>query len=47
MLLEELELVMDDTASLMKKAITHLETELTKIRAGKANPSIVDGITVN
>jgi ribosome recycling factor len=31
----------------MKKAITHLETELTKIRAGKANPQIVDGIVVD
>ena len=31
----------------MKKAIGHLETELVKIRAGKANPQIVDGITVD
>ena len=31
----------------MKKAIDHLETELIKIRAGKANPQIVDGITVD
>jgi len=31
----------------MKKAITHLETELTKIRAGKANPQILDGIVVD
>ena len=28
----------------MKKAITHLETELVKIRAGKANPNMLDGI---
>src|SRR5215467_8805028 len=31
----------------MKKAIGHLEVELAKIRAGKANPQIVDGITVD
>jgi ribosome recycling factor len=28
----------------MKKAITHLETELVKIRAGKANPNMLEGI---
>lgn len=31
----------------MKKAISHLETELTKIRAGKANPQMLDGINVD
>lgn len=46
MSVEELELIMEDTESLMKKAISHLESELTKIRAGKANPSMLDGITV-
>jgi ribosome recycling factor len=43
---EELELVMEDAESSMQKAISHLETELTKIRAGKANPTMVDGIFV-
>jgi ribosome recycling factor len=43
---EELELIIDDAESSMKKAISHLETELTKIRAGKANPTMVDGIFV-
>ena len=43
---EELELVIEDAESSMKKAITHLEAELTKIRAGKANPTMVDGIFV-
>lgn len=44
----------DDTSNIvsnaedhMKKAITHLETELAKIRAGKANPQILDGIVVD
>lgn len=31
----------------MKKAISHLEAELIKIRAGKANPQMLDGITVD
>jgi ribosome recycling factor len=42
---EELELIKMDMDSSMKKAIGHLETELTKIRAGKANPSMIDGLT--
>lgn len=31
----------------MDKAINHLETELVKVRAGKANPNLVDGIVVD
>ncbi|AHF16506.1 ribosome recycling factor [Niabella soli] len=31
----------------MKKALTHLESELGKIRAGKATPQILDGISVD
>jgi ribosome recycling factor len=31
----------------MQKAIGHLEAELTKIRAGKANPQMLDGIVVD
>lgn len=29
------------------KAIDHLQSELTKIRAGKANPSMLDGVMVD
>ena len=36
-----------DTESAMKKTINHLETELVKIRAGKASPQMLDGITVD
>lgn len=43
---EELDLILDDAESLMKKAINHLESELAKIRAGKASPALVDGLTV-
>ena len=31
----------------MTKAISHLEAELVKIRAGKANPTMLDGIVVD
>jgi ribosome recycling factor len=31
----------------MKKAINHLEAELQKIRAGKANPQMLDGLVVD
>src|ERR1051325_3179884 len=44
---EELELVLEDAQDSMKKAINHLETELIKIRAGKANPQMLDGLTVD
>ncbi len=44
---EELELIKQDTESLMKKAINHLEAELVKIRAGKANPNMLDGIVAD
>lgn len=39
-------MVIDDASQQMKKAISHLESELAKIRAGKANPVILDGIHV-
>lgn len=44
---EELEQIITDTESHMRKAIGHLETELTKVRAGKANPSMLDGLNVD
>jgi ribosome recycling factor len=44
---EELELIIDDAQASMKKAIGFLETELVKIRAGKANPNMLDGIMVD
>lgn len=43
---EILDGIISEATQLMKKAISHLETELSKIRAGKANPMIVDGIFV-
>lgn len=38
--------IIKDTNDNMGKAIQHLEAELFKIRAGKAHPSMVDGLVV-
>ena len=44
---EELAFILSTADDSMKKAINHLETELIKIRAGKANPQMIDGIMVD
>jgi ribosome recycling factor len=44
---EEVMLTLEMAGDSMKKAIDHLEVELTKIRAGKANPQMLDGIVVD
>ncbi len=44
--MEEIELYLDDAKSSMDKAINHLASELTKIRAGKAMPNMLDGLYV-
>ena len=41
---EDLSLVIEETAIQMTKALDHLESELVKIRAGKATPNMLDGI---
>jgi ribosome recycling factor len=43
---EALSLILDELTENMQKGILHLEAELVKIRAGKANPSMLDGLTV-
>lgn len=44
---EDVSAVLDGAEDSMNKAIGHLETELAKIRAGKANPQMLDGISVD
>jgi ribosome recycling factor len=44
--MEEIELYLDDAREQMSKALAHVGHELTKIRAGKANPGMLDGIMV-
>jgi ribosome recycling factor len=46
-MLEEVSLTLELAEDSMKKAISHLEYELTKIRAGKANPQMLEGIMVD
>src|SRR5689334_4063150 len=45
-MIDEISLILEDADESMIKAISHLEAELVKIRAGRANPQIVDGIMV-
>ena len=43
---EEIEMYLEEAQENMDKAIQHTQKELTKIRAGKAMPSMLDGLTV-
>jgi len=44
---DEISNIIKNAEDLMKKAINHLEAELVKIRAGKANPQMLDGLVVD
>jgi ribosome recycling factor len=44
--MEEIQMYLDECREMMNKAITHLRTELSKIRAGKASPSMVESVMV-
>jgi len=44
---EDVQLIYDMTKERMEKAIEHLDNELIRIRAGKANVHILDGILVD
>jgi ribosome recycling factor len=44
--MDEIQLYLEDARDLMTKALNHAGNELAKIRAGKANPSMLDGIQV-
>jgi ribosome recycling factor len=46
-IMEEIEMYLDEAKDQMNKALAHVSHELTKIRAGKANPSMLDGILVS
>jgi len=39
--------IMDNAKDLMEKSIKHLEAELTKVRAGKANPAMLENVLVD
>mgnify|MGYP003525769262 FL=1 len=44
---EDISSIIANADDLMKKAINHLESELVKIRAGKANPQMLDSLVVD
>jgi ribosome recycling factor len=45
-MIEELELIYDEFKSSNEKSLNHFESELIKIRAGKASPSMLQGVMV-
>ena len=44
--MEEIEIYLDTAKEMMEKAVSHAKVELAKIRAGKAMPSMLDGLMV-
>ncbi len=44
--MEEINMFLDEANEMMDKSLKHLQSELGKIRAGKASPSMLDGIMV-
>lgn len=45
--MEEAKAILNHMTDAMNKALHHLEAELTKIRAGKANPQMLDNVHVD
>ncbi len=45
--MEEIEMYLEEARDQMNKSLNHVAHELAKIRAGKANPSMLDGIMVS
>jgi ribosome recycling factor len=44
---EEIELIIEEVKERMEKALDHLDHELARLRAGRATPALLDGITVD
>lgn len=44
--MEEIQLYIDDAKDSMQKALIHTEIEFQKIRAGKASPAMLQGLTI-
>lgn len=45
--MSDIKTVLDSAKSQMEKTIAHLEVELSKIRAGKANPAMLENVKVD
>ena len=46
-MMEEVNMALEEAKEQMDNALAHLKTELLKIRAGKANPSMLDSVKVD
>ena len=44
---EDIKFVLDNAKEQMDKAVAHLESELLKVRAGKASPQMLEGVMVD
>ncbi|MBX7053165.1 MAG: ribosome recycling factor [Flavobacteriales bacterium] len=44
---DEVKMALDEATDSMQKTIDHLEFELSKIRAGKASPAMLDGVKLD
>ena len=44
---DRLKILIEEAKDTMSKAVDHVESELTKIRAGKANPQMLDSVHVD
>ena len=44
---EEVQFCLDSARESMEKSISHFESELLKIRAGRANPQMLSGVLVD
>ncbi|MBI3509484.1 MAG: ribosome recycling factor [Bacteroidetes bacterium] len=44
---EDLQLIIETTEESMQQSVSHLETELVKIRGGRANAGMLDGISID
>ena len=45
-MMEDIDFYLEHAAEMMDKSVEHLSHELTKIRAGKANPSMLEGLSI-
>lgn len=45
--MEDIDIILETGREQMDKAIVHLEKQLLKIRAGRANPSMLEGVRVD
>ncbi|QNR22694.1 ribosome recycling factor [Croceimicrobium hydrocarbonivorans] len=44
--MEDIDLIISEAGDSMKKSLQHLDKELLKIRAGRANPAMLEGVMV-